>query len=152
MKELSNKFLSLLRYVPYIIDEKPKIQWFLRCLHASFKERIEFDNPKTLDEAMRKAEFWYEQGKKRESLPNWKTKKTSQFDQRRRGFKSKKSFGSKTQNISKNNYQTLNLRTRCPKILQHQRVGIYLIILLEILNSGNLSNSGNSKPKNQPMC
>ena len=26
MKELSNKFLSLLRYVPYIIDEKPKIQ------------------------------------------------------------------------------------------------------------------------------
>ena len=25
MKELSNKFLSLLRYVPYIIDEKPKI-------------------------------------------------------------------------------------------------------------------------------
>ena len=29
MKELSSKFLSLLRYVPYIIDEKPKIQIFL---------------------------------------------------------------------------------------------------------------------------
>ena len=26
MKELSSKVLSLLRYVPYIIDEKPKIQ------------------------------------------------------------------------------------------------------------------------------
>ena len=29
MKELSSKFLSLLRYVPYIIDEKQKIQQFL---------------------------------------------------------------------------------------------------------------------------
>ena len=28
MKELSSKFLSLLWYVPYIIDEKPKIQRF----------------------------------------------------------------------------------------------------------------------------
>ena len=28
MKELSIKFVSLLRYVPYIIDEKPKIQCF----------------------------------------------------------------------------------------------------------------------------
>ena len=25
MKELNSKFLSLLRYVPYIVDEKPKI-------------------------------------------------------------------------------------------------------------------------------
>ena len=80
MKELSSKFLTLLRYVPYIIDEKPKIQWFLSCLPASFKDRIEFDNPKTLDKAMRKAELCYEQRKKREILPNWKTKKTSQFD------------------------------------------------------------------------
>ena len=46
MKELSNKFLSLLRYVSYIIDEKPRIQRFLNCLPTSFKDRIEFDNPK----------------------------------------------------------------------------------------------------------
>ena len=26
MKELNSKFLSLLRYVPYIVDEKPKVQ------------------------------------------------------------------------------------------------------------------------------
>ena len=96
MEELSRKFLSLLRYVPYIIDEQPKIQHFLRCLHVSFKYRIEFDNPKTLEEAMRKDEFCYEQRKKRESIPNWKTKKTSQFDQKRRGFKSNKIFWSKS--------------------------------------------------------
>ena len=68
MKELSSKFLSLLRYVPYIIDENPKIQRFLSCLPTSFKDRIEFDNPKTLEKAMRKAKFCYEQRKKRESL------------------------------------------------------------------------------------
>ena len=96
MKELSNKFLSLMRYVPYIITENPKIQWFLSCLPARFKDRIEFDNPKTLEEYMRKAEICYEKSKKRETLPNWKTKKTSQFDQRRRRFKSNKSFGSKS--------------------------------------------------------
>ena len=28
MKELNSKFLSLLRYVPYIVDEKPKVQRF----------------------------------------------------------------------------------------------------------------------------
>ena len=26
MKELDSKFLSLLKYVPYIVDEKPKVQ------------------------------------------------------------------------------------------------------------------------------
>ena len=60
MKELSNKFLSLLRYVSYISDKKPKIQIFLSCLPTRFKDRIEFDNLKTLEEAMRKADFCYE--------------------------------------------------------------------------------------------
>ena len=36
---------------------------------------------------MRKDDLYYEQSKKRESLPNWKNKKTSHFDQKRRGFK-----------------------------------------------------------------
>ena len=96
MKEVSSKFLSLLRYVPYIIDEKPKIQRFLSCLPTSFKDRIEFNNLKTLKEAMRKADFCYEQSKKKESLPTWKNKKTSHFIQKRRGFKSNKSFGNKS--------------------------------------------------------
>ena len=77
MKELSRKFLSLLRYLPYIIDERSKIQRFLRCLPTSFKDIIEFDNPKTLEEEMRKANFYYEQSKnKREGIPNWKNKRT----------------------------------------------------------------------------
>ena len=71
MKELSSNFLSLLRYVSYIIDENPKIQRFLSCFPTSFKDKIEFDNPKTLEEAMRNANFCYEQSKnKREGIPN----------------------------------------------------------------------------------
>ena len=59
MKELSSKFLSLLRYVPYIVDEKPKVQWFLICLPYHINDRIEYDNPKTMDETIRKANFCY---------------------------------------------------------------------------------------------
>ena len=55
MKELNSKFLSLLRYVPYIVDKKHKVQWFLSCLPFHIKDRIEYDNPKALEEAMRKA-------------------------------------------------------------------------------------------------
>ena len=45
---------ELLRCVPYIIDEKSKIQQFLNCFPFMFKEQIEYDNPKMLEEAMRK--------------------------------------------------------------------------------------------------
>ena len=115
MKELISKFLILLRYVPYIIDEKPKIQIFLSCLPTCFKDRIEFDNPKTLEEAMRKADFCYEQSNKREILPNWKNKKTSHFDQKRRGFKSNKSFGNNSQKFSNNNYQRAYFKNKVPQ-------------------------------------
>ena len=57
MKELNNKFLSLLIYVSYIVNEKPKVERFLRCLPFHIKDRIEYDNPKNLEEAMRKANF-----------------------------------------------------------------------------------------------
>ena len=70
MKELNSKFLSLLRYLPYIVDEKPKVQFFLSHLPCHIKDRIEYDNPKTLEEAMRKENFCYEQNRKRESMPN----------------------------------------------------------------------------------
>ena len=61
MKELNSKFISLLRYVTYIVDEKTKVQRFLSYLPYHIKDRIEYDNPKTLEEPMRKANFCYEQ-------------------------------------------------------------------------------------------
>ena len=47
MKDLNIKFLSLLRYVPYLVDKKPKVQRFLSCISYHIKDRIEYDNPKT---------------------------------------------------------------------------------------------------------
>ena len=138
MKELSSKFLSLLRYVPYIIDEKLKIQMFPSCLPTSFKDIIEFDNPNTLGEVMRKADFFYEQGKMRENIPNWKNKRTSHFDQKRKGFNPDKSFRNNSQNFSKNNYQGNILKVKHNKILQHQRAEICLIIMFKIMNIRNL--------------
>ena len=77
MKELNSKFLSLLRYVPYIVDKKPKVQRFLSYLPFHIKDRIEYDNPKTLEEAMRKVNFCYEQNRKKESMKNSKAKRTN---------------------------------------------------------------------------
>ena len=39
------------------MDENPKVQWFLNYLPFHIKDKIEYDNPKTLEEAMRKANF-----------------------------------------------------------------------------------------------
>ena len=65
-----NIFLDLLHYVPYIKDDKVKIQQFLGCLPPNFRERIEFDIPKTLDTTLHKARFFYENGKLRQENIN----------------------------------------------------------------------------------
>ena len=54
---------------------------------------------------MTKDDFCYKQSKKREIIPNWKNKRTSNFEQKRKGFKSNKCFGNNSQNFSKNNYE-----------------------------------------------
>ena len=85
MKDLNNKFLSILRYVPNLVDEIPKVQWFLSYLPYHIKDRIEYDNPKTLEEAMRKANFCYEQNRKKESMANWKAKKNNnEYEQKKK--------------------------------------------------------------------
>ena len=63
MDSFINIFLDMLHYVPYINDEKVKIQQFLGCLPLNFWERIEFDMPKTLDTTLHKSRICYEHGK-----------------------------------------------------------------------------------------
>ena len=57
MGDFINIFLDLLHYVPYIKDEKVKIQQFLGCLPPNFRKSITFDMPKTLDTTLHKAGF-----------------------------------------------------------------------------------------------
>ena len=88
MDEYANKFLELLRYVWYIRDEKVKIQWFLSGLPQAYKDKIEFYEPRNLEEEIRKDKYCYEQSKgKRDYHKAWKDKKNENFDQRKKGFK-----------------------------------------------------------------
>ena len=57
MDEYANSFLELLRYVRYIRDAKVKIQLFLSGFPQAYKCRIEFYEPRTLEEAIKKAKY-----------------------------------------------------------------------------------------------
>lgn len=50
--EYTTKFLELLRYVPYLKEEIVKVQRYVNAIPQSFKDRIEFDEPKSLEEAI----------------------------------------------------------------------------------------------------
>ena len=83
MEEYVNKFLELLRYVRYIRDEKVKVQDFLSGLTQSYKDRIEFYEPRTLEEAIRKAKYCNDQRKvKPDYHKAWKDKTNEKFEQR----------------------------------------------------------------------
>jgi hypothetical protein len=87
MDDLIKKFLELLRFVPYIREDKVKIQRFLSYLPRSYKDRIEFDNPKTLSEVFRKAQMCYDWYKQRSKIPKArKDKKQDRMNQWKKGF------------------------------------------------------------------
>jgi hypothetical protein len=62
MEEYENNLLGLLKYVGFINDEKVKIQSFFSGLPSFYKENIRYDEPKTLNESIRKAKYMYEKG------------------------------------------------------------------------------------------
>lgn len=45
--EYTSKFLELLRYVPYLKEEKANIKRFISGLSVAFKDMIEFDEPRS---------------------------------------------------------------------------------------------------------
>jgi hypothetical protein len=94
IEEYVNKFLDLLRYVPYIKAEKAKAQRFISGLPKEYRNRIEFDEPKTLEDTIRKATYCHEQyGHRAESRGDWRQKSGSKFQKKgikSSGFKSYK--------------------------------------------------------------
>eukprot|EP00253_Pinus_taeda_P004787 PITA_04787 len=75
--EYTNKFLELLRYVSYLKEEKAKIQRFTSGLPIEFKDMIEFDEPRSLEEAIRKLKHCYEQSRCNiETKPSWRAIKS----------------------------------------------------------------------------
>ncbi len=49
----TSKFPELLRYVPYLKEEKAKAQRFMSGFSVAYKDRIEFDEPRSLEEAIK---------------------------------------------------------------------------------------------------
>jgi len=47
-EEYTTKFLDLVRYLLYLKDEKAKVQSFFIGLPLAFKDRIEYDDPRSL--------------------------------------------------------------------------------------------------------
>lgn len=58
--EYTSRFPKLLRYVPYLKDEKANIQRFISGLLATYRDQIEFDEPTSLKETIRKLKHFYE--------------------------------------------------------------------------------------------
>jgi hypothetical protein len=81
MAEYKKKLLGFLKYVGFIDDEKVKIQRFLSGLPSFYKEKIKYDDPKTLTKSIMKDKYLYKQGQGRESLQkSWKDKKNDKSD------------------------------------------------------------------------
>lgn len=59
------KFTIFLRYVPYLQEEKAKVQWFVSSFLTHMKERLEFEYPKTMDDVGRRPKSVTSRCKKR---------------------------------------------------------------------------------------
>jgi hypothetical protein len=51
--EYARRFLELLKYVSFIKDETVNIQRYLSGLSPFISDKIQYDDPKTLEEALR---------------------------------------------------------------------------------------------------
>ena len=80
--EFVTNFVNLQRYLPYIKNEKAKVYRFISCLPQSYKDKIEFDMPKTVDEGIKKVRLYYLQFKQRSKMrKNWQHKKRENMEQ-----------------------------------------------------------------------
>jgi hypothetical protein len=63
MEECEKRFFKLLKYVDFIKDEKVKIQRFLSGLPSFYSDKIQYDNPKTLEETIRRTRHLHNKAK-----------------------------------------------------------------------------------------
>jgi hypothetical protein len=59
--EYEQSFLELLMYVSFIKDDAVKIQRYLSGLPPSIGDNIQYDDPKTVEETIRREKLLYEQ-------------------------------------------------------------------------------------------
>jgi hypothetical protein len=88
MEEYEKRVFELLKCVDFIKDEKVKIQIFLSGLPSFYSDKIQYDNPKTLEETIRRARHLYEQRKGKPVFQKaWNDKMKGKKDQRQKCVK-----------------------------------------------------------------
>eukprot|EP00253_Pinus_taeda_P022178 PITA_22178 len=125
MDEFITRFTSLLRYVPYTREEKAKVQRFVSSLPPYMRERIEFDNPKSMDEAIRKARICYQQSKQKGETTSkkWNERKDFKSNGLNKGNRSGKGNGKGPNNRNITRSASKFKTTNEPKINeQHTRL------------------------------
>jgi hypothetical protein len=70
IQEFVSMLFNLMRHVPYLGEEKEKVQWFMICLPKSYRDKIEFLNPKIMDEIIRHPKLCYTQFKEVQKYKN----------------------------------------------------------------------------------
>jgi hypothetical protein len=87
MEEYEKRFFELLNYVDLIKNEKVKIQRFLSGLPFFYSEKIQYDNPKMLEETIRRERHIYEKIKGSPFFQKyWNDKMKEKKDQRKKYF------------------------------------------------------------------
>jgi hypothetical protein len=88
MDEYDKRFFDLLKYVDFVKDEKVKIQRFLSGLPSFYSDEIQYDNPKTLEETVRRERHLYEKIRWRPIFQKtWNDKMKGKEEKRKKGFK-----------------------------------------------------------------
>jgi hypothetical protein len=86
--EYERSFLELLKYVPFIKDEAVKIQRYLSGLPPSIGDKIQYDDPKTMEETIRREKCLYEQQREKPTFRKaWDDQKRFKKEQRQKGSK-----------------------------------------------------------------
>jgi hypothetical protein len=76
MDEYERRFLELLRYVDVVNNEEVKIRRLLSGIPSIFSDKIQYDDPETLEEEIRRAKFLYDKHRGRPTFQKvWEDKK-----------------------------------------------------------------------------
>jgi hypothetical protein len=86
--DYGRRFLELLKYVPFIKDEQVKIHKYLSGMLSFISDIIQYDDPKTLEETIRRAKCLYDQQKGRLTFQKaWEDKMKRKVEHRKKGTK-----------------------------------------------------------------
>ena len=86
--EYETRFLELLKYVSFIKEGIVKIHRYLSGIPSFISDKIQYDDPKSLEETIRRDKFLYDQHKGRTNFQKyWEDKKKNNMEQRKNGNK-----------------------------------------------------------------